>query len=597
MSFNALVFSRSQYLRDTTGVSVPSDAFYTNVVALVRTNPEFVGGVSSYNRNFTMTAGQIQDSTSPTTGVVSSSPTIYNLSPNSPYTANYPTTDSVYSVAFSENVITYLSATSYNRTEYNYSGTYPPANTALTNSSISSYNTATMPSALNIGVGIAGGFTLECWVYVPSTLVVDTFLVGAQHSLWLSMNANRTVTVQYAPFYSYSTRFDPAYSTSKSSGPDTWVTTSTAYSLWNYTSSATLTADSWNHVAVTCNFTPQLGNNTGSVNLFINGTRVGQLLNPTVTIPYGGVRTPYTVGATHNAVFMGSSYEVTGIRFIAGTCLSVDSFTLPTSKVSSNLTGWNGSTNTFTHTACFVTHFSTNGVQVPLIDYSKYRNTIVGQGSDINQPTGSISQLNLSNPTTNLKAILFNGTSSYPVGVAMNPVQQRINSTNSVLGLLSGQNFTINFFFYRTAQSADFVWTTSDSATGLRIQVGNNSNMLLRVGSSTTDRITCTGGAAINTWYYVQFSRTNNTGTSRTYKLTTISSSGTVTSGTDYTATTATDTSFAANSVQLFIGSDVARTTANIFNGYIVDYRVTAGTVRPTPTGFPAAFHPTVAPT
>lgn len=593
MSFNALVFSRSQYLRDTAGVSVPSDGFYNSVVALVRTNPEFAGGVSSYSRNLTPN-GQIHDSTSPTTAFVSSfTYQAYNLSPNSPYTANYPSTDSVYSLAFGLSALTSVSSSSYTSTAESYDGTYPNANTALTGNINISSNAARMPSALNIGVAIAGGFTLECWVYVPSTVLESTFLVGAQHSVWLTMNANRTVNVQYAPFYTYTTEERAASTSSKSSSPAKWLTLSTAYSLWNYTSSATLTADSWNHVAVTCNFTPQLGNNTGSVNLFINGTRVGQLLNPTVPITYGGVRTPYTTDAAHNAIIMGSRHEVTGIRFIAGTCLSVDSFTPPTSKVSSNITGWNNSASTFTHTACFVTHFTTSGAQVPLIDYSKYRNIIVPAGADVNQPIDSLSQLTLSNPTTNLKPMLFNGTNSYPVGVAMTPINQQLYSNNSILGLLNGQNFTVNFFFYRTASSADYM--LDYGLMQLRVTTGNL--VTLTIGGSSTARIFLTAGSAnVNTWYYLQFSRTNNGGTSRTYKLTTISSSGTVYTGTDYTATTGTDAVYGSTASQLYIGSDTARTSSSIFYGYIVDYRVTAGSVRPTPTTFPLAFHPTVAP-
>jgi hypothetical protein len=608
MSFNAFKFVRSEFLRSTAGVSVPSDIYFNNVILLARTNPEFTGTTSSVNRNFAFN-DQIHDTSSPTSATLpsgTSSIGSFVLSPNSPYTTNYPSTDSVYSLATNVPITSSpLYATNY---QTSTSLPYPTPSPVLQPINISpTLQSLTMSNALNIGTAIAGGFTLECWVYVPSGVISagDTLLVGAQYSVCLRLLSNRTINVQYAPFYSFTKSYRPYDPGDGKSSPtdEAWVTQTYSAYLWDYTSSQTLNLDSWNHVAVTCNFTPQVGSNTGSVNLFINGTRVQQLPNPTVTsvsngeiTTFAGVRTAYTSGSyTPNAVHIGSPYEVTGIRFIAGNCLSVDSFTPPTSKVSSNIVGWNGSTSTFTHTACFVTHFSTNGSQVPLIDYSKYENSIVPLDGNTNQFADSVtSQLNLNNATPNLKAMYFNGTSIYPIGVVMSPIQQRINTNNNVLGLLSGQNFTVNFFFYRTASSADYLF---DHGL-MQIRVNTSSQVTITIGTSSTARITLAAGSAnLNTWYYIQFSRTNNGSTSRTYKLTVISSSGTVYTGTDYTATTSTDASYTTTTHQLKVGGDITRTTSAIFSGYIIDYRVTGGIVRPTPTSFPAAFHALVAPT
>jgi len=598
MSFAVLKFARSQYLRDTIGVFVPSDAYWSYVIALVRTNPECT--------NLTSTAGarqltlyNLNDSNSPTAAGLNgySGTGIWFLSPNSPYTTNYPSTDSVYS--FSQNNY-YLSTSinNYGRPVYSSVG-YPSAGTDLDQSSYQispTYNQIWMDGSFDIGVAIKNGFTLECWVYVPTTGIstLSGFLLGAQHSVFLFVNSNLTVNVQYSPFYNTTNSFTPAgvdgygYAYSAS-----YSTTNSSVNLWNYTSSATLTAGSWNHVAVTCSYTPQMGTNTGSTNLFINGTRVGQQLNPTVSTGFTGIRTPFTGSQVYkNTIIIGSKLEITGIRFIAGNCLSIDSFTRPTSKVSSNIIGWNGSTSTFTSTACFVTHFSTNGKYVPLIDYSPYRHYVTASNAAyyIQQ---DYSLPNISYATTNLKSIYFNGTTSPNVGLMQNPQQQLLNTTNSVLGLLNDQSFTVNFFFYRTAYSNDYIFDH-----GVIQLYVSGTTLNLRLGSSSIYIGLAAGSANTGTWYYVQLSRTNN-GTSKTEKLIAIDQYGTVYSAGDYTHASRGANlvpAFAPTASQLFIGSDAANTSSTILNGYIVDYRVTAGLVRSTPTAFPN-FHPTAAPT
>jgi hypothetical protein len=596
MSFNALRFLRSQYLRDTTGVAVPSDAYWSYVIALVRTNPDYTG-TSSYYARRNLAFNSMGDSDSPTAATLGGySASYYHLSPNSPY-KTYPSTDSIYTLSMDAYQL-YSSINQYSKTNSSTTGPGYPAAPGSDLEQTYNYISANqsqmvMDSALDIGVAIKGGFTLECWVYVPTTGIstLSGFLLGAQHSVFLFVNSDRTVTAEYSPFYNVYNQFSPGGSSKAGSYPDTYNTIANSVKLWSYTSSATLTAGSWNHVAITCSYTPQMGTNTGSTNLFINGTRVGQQLNPTVSTGFTGVRTPLnSLNTKPNAIIIGSRLETTGIRFIAGNCLSVNSFTSPTSKVSSNVIGWNGSSSTFTNTACFVTHFTTNGKQLPLIDYSPYRHYVTA--SNTTYPVQQASNLpSVSNPTTNLQSMYFNGSTSPSIALIQNPQQQLLNTTNSVLGLLSGQNFTVNFFFYRTAQSADYIFDHGI----MRLYVNNGNQLSLRI-SSTTDRILlAAGSASLSTWYYVQFSRTNNGGTSRTYKLTAISSSGTVYTGTDYTATTVTDQSYSATASQLFIGSDAANTSSNILNGYMVDYRVSGGIVRPTPTSFPN-FHPTVAP-
>lgn len=599
MSFAVLRFARSQYLRDTIGVFVPSDAYWSYVIALVRTNPEFTN-LTSYAGARQLTVYNMNDSNSPTVAGLNgySGTGTWFLSPNSPYTTNYPSTDSVYS--FSQNSY-YLSTSinNYGRPVSSSAG-YPSAGTDLDQSSYlisPTYNQIWMDGSFDIGVAIKNGFTLECWVYVPTTGIsaLSGFLLGAQHSVFLFVNSNLTVNVQYSPFYNTNYSTTPGgVDEYGASYPASYTTTNSSVNLWNYTSSATLTAGSWNHVAVTCNYTPQMGTNTGSTNLFINGTRVGQQLNPTVSTGFTGIRTPFTGSQTYkNTIIIGSKLEITGIRFIAGNCLSIDNFTRPTSKVSSNVIGWNGSTSTFTHTACFVTHFSTNGKYVPLIDYSPYRHYVTA--SNATYPVEQSSYLpNISYATTNLKSIFFNATSP-TVGLMQNPQQQLINTTNSVLGLLNDQSFTVNFFFYRN--STDNKYYIFDHGVLQLYIVGTTLN--LRLGSTSSYISLANGSANTGTWYYVQLSRTNN-GTSKTEKLTAIDQYGTVYSAGDYTHGTRGGNlvpAFAANASQLFIGSDYLSTASTIFkNGHIVDYRVTAGLVRSTPTSFPN-FHPTAAPT
>jgi hypothetical protein len=595
MSFNVLRFSRSQYLRDTTSASVPSDAYWSYVIALVRTNPDYTG-TSSYSARRNLSYPSMGDSDSPTAATLNGAGAyLYYVFPNSPYKTTYPTTDGIYSFSMD----TYQLNSSINQYAKSSSSTtgYPAApgsNLEQTYNYISaSYNQIYMDSALDIGVAINGGFTLECWVYVPTTGIstLSGFLLGAQHSVFLFVNSDRTVTAQYSPFYNVTNEFSPGGSGKGGSYPDSYSTVARSVNLWNYTSSATLTAGSWNHVAVTCSYTPQMGTNTGSTNLFINGTRVGQQLNPTVSTGFTGVRTPQSSSSTlKNVVIIGSKLETTGIRFIAGNCLSIDSFTRPTSKVSSNVIGWNGSSSTFTHTACFVTHFTTNGKQLPLIDYSPYRHYVTSNTTSY--PVQQTSNLpSVTNPTTNLQSMYFNGVSSPNIALIQNPQQQLVNTTNSVLGFLNNQSFTVNFFFYRTVNSNDYIFDT-----GVVQLYVTGTQLCLRLGTSTLYIALASGSANTGTWYYVQLSRTNNGGTSKTFKLTAIDQYGTVYSGTDYTSSTrGGEYGWTATSPQLFIGSDYLNTSSAILSGYIVDYRVSGGIVRPTPTNFPN-FHPTVAP-
>jgi hypothetical protein len=597
MSFNALKFTRSQHLRDSLGRAIPTDVYWNYVIALVRTNPKFTGTRSFY-ANRTLFSSTVSDSDSPTFGNFTTyNYPFYYLSANSPYTS-YPSSDNVYSFSTTYPAPTPPDATSFYRTLVSYTAPHPTANPALPvpNSGYNtSYHQFNLPSANNIGVAITNGFTLECWVYVPAagSANLSGFLIGAQHSLFLSVNSNLTVNVKYIPFYRTTTSeipYVPADQNGEGGQDAAWFTTTNGVSLWEDISTETLTTNKWNHVAVTCNYTPQVGNNIGSTNLFINGRRVGQQPNPTIGATVAGVRTPYTEsGQQANAIIIGSKFEITGIRFIAGHCLSVDNFIPPTSKVNGTTAGWNNSTSTFTHNACFVSHFSNNGDQLPLIDYSKYRHYVTNLDSlyGIDQTSNLPA---VSNATTNLKSIAFDGAFSYPVGLMQNPQQQLINTNNSILGLLNTQDFTVNFFFYKPAQTTT---TTEDVLFDhglMRLVVTSSNTIIFRNPSS--NRLTLPAGSSnINTWYYVQFSRIFNSPNSRTYKLTAISSNGTVYTAADFTDTRNTDQAYAPTAAQLFIGADTVRTQSNIFNGYIVDYRVTAGMVRPTPTSFPI-FHP-----
>lgn len=597
MSFAVLRFARSQYLRDNTGVFVPSDAYWSYVIALVRTNPECTNS-TSYSGSRTLLTSSMHDTSSPNSAYLNGygGAGTWFLYPNSPYTTNYPSTDSVYSL--SQNTY-YLSTSINNYARVANSNVDYPASpgselSQYYNLISTSYNQIQMDSYLDIGVAIKNGFTLECWVYVPTTGIstLSGFLLGAQHSVFLFVNSNLTVNVQYSPFYNTTYSSTPAgvdeYGASYAAS---YTTTNSSVNLCTLTSSATLTAGSWNHVAVTCSYTPQMGANTGSTNLFINGTRSGQQLNPTVSTGFTGIRT-YSISADtfKNVVIIGSKLEITGIRFIAGNCLSIDSFTPPTSKVSSNVIGWNGSTSTFTSTACFITHFSTNGKNVPLIDYSPYRHYVTASTSAYYIDQSSLLP-SISNATTNLKSIYFNGTTSPTVGLMQNPQQQLLNTTNSVLGLLNNQSFTVNFFFYRTAYSNDYIFDH-----GLVQLYVTGTQLALRLGTSTLYIALAAGSATTGIWYYVQLSRTNNGGTSKTFKLTAIDQYGTVYSGTDYTTSSrGGDVAYSANASQLFIGSDYLNTSSAILSGYIVDYRVSGGLIRSTPTTFPN-FHPTVAP-
>lgn len=609
MSFNAFKYTRSKFLRDISVDNVPYDVFFNNVVFLPRVNPGW-NGVAAVDYAYS-TGVTVTDQSSPSSGSEQGSLVTGLIAPISPYQSNYPSMDGIYT--FRTDVEFKIEATTTATTS---SGTTPalPYPDAITSFSLASkhrlqYGTAT------IGMSIPGGYSLECWVYVPNQAISSNgMLVVAQDCISLGLDFNKRIVAQYNPFF-----YSIQNTTTDENDNPLYETISQSLNLYDFTTNPLTTG--WHHVALTCNYAPQLGANTGKITLFIDGAVIDQQTDPTQATTYAGrpvgVRTET---GSQRQIYFGSTAQITGVRFVAGNPLSTTAFTPPTSKVQSNILGWNGSNATFSNSACVITHFIEPGKRLQFYDASPYRNYVIARYSmTVKAPSTVTSTLTIPpglTNSTNVRGIVFNGSSSSPVGALINPERYDAEtngrnvlslSTSSIPATNNSASFTVNFFFYRTGTTADVIWSNAEAgATRIAIQVETGNVLRLQVGtatSTTTARINITNAAIAGRWYYVQLTRSVS-GITRTYNLTAIDQFGTVYTGTTINNTVAIDfdpigvynlsNGASHQRSALAIGGGLSRSVlTEIFGGTVVDYRVTLGVVRSMPVAFPIDFHAT----
>jgi len=629
MSINVLRFVRSDYIRKNSGAITPTDSYFSNIAILLRANPNFTGSATDPIYPYAATGPSyptaiFHDSTSPTASVGQYySPKGAAISvavPYSPYSSAYPSTDGVYIMQGNTGTNGGISPTGFSPyTEIRTIETGAQSGTAPTTSEIAAAGNIlgdqhrVQLSSSAKSTAIANGFTVEFWVEIPAnSFSSSTLLVGVSGDISFTLQVNKAITVNWAPFaFSHGPYYD---------GADI-----TTYNIDYYTAVAQTTSalsPGWHHIAFTCSYQAIIGTNSGSVNLYVDGSRVAQTLNTVIPSTVTGGTSYETV--TGNAgtytsrplvirspsnfyCFNASPFPLTGIRIILGNCLSTAAnFTPPTQKVTSNIIGWNGSASTFTHNGCWISHFTTWGNDTKTINYG-YKNYKISMGYSGTNTNNSYATPNLVTvsstiPTvsnsvynTGAQSLSFTGQALGNLGFFRNSYQ---TSSEGAVDLV-GNDFTVNFFMQRTSgTSTDILWSNNNvvsANTGtIALYITSGNALALRVGTSSTARITAST-ISNNVWYYVQLSRSGTT-----FTLSSVASGGSVTSGT-YAATTIptqitiTSSSYYAPTLAFNIGGDSSVTAANAFYGLIADYRLTLGVARGTPSGYPAYFSPTTA--
>jgi hypothetical protein len=624
MSINVLRFVRSDYIRKNSGTITPTDSYFSNIAILLRANPNFTGSATDpiypYTTSGTYPTAIFHDSTSPTQSVgqyfARYGNAISVAVPYSPYSSAYPSTDGVYIMQGNTGTTTgFYNSTAITTTDSGVqSGTAPTTSEIAAAGSIEGLQHRVQLSSTAKSTAIANGFTVEFWVEIPvGSFSSSTSLIGVSGDITFTLQTNKTITVSWAPYaFSHGPYYD---------GGD-----NTAYYIDYYTAvtqtTSTLSAG-WHHIAFTCNYQAIIGTNSGSVNLYVDGSRVAQDLNKQIqstvsgTTTYKTILTSYATYSNRPLVirspsnfycFNASPFPLTGIRIILGNCLSTAAnFTPPTQKVTSNTIGWNGSSSAFTYSSCWISHFTTWGNDTKTINYG-YKNYKISMSYSVTPTYNSYATPNVVTvsstiPTvsnsvysTGAQSISFTGQANGNLGFFRNPYQ---TSSEGAVDLV-GNDFTVNFFMQRTSGTGvDILWSNNNAVSAgtgtITLYITSANALALRVGTSTTTARITTSTISNNVWYYVQLSRSNTT-----FTLSSVASGGSVTSGTYTTAaiptqSTTTSTSYNDPTLAFNIGGDSSVTAANAFYGLIADYRLTLGIARGTPSGYPTYFSPTTA--
>jgi hypothetical protein len=312
-------------------------------------------------------------------------------------------------------------------------------------------------------------YTIEAWVY-PTTLTGWGYQSGIDTQSSLIGNASPTSITNYWSFGPY---------------PDGTV----KFKYFNgisitVTSTATITAGQWSHIAMT--------KTSSGIIVWVNG--VGTTVAAIVGTPQTAGGTPLSIGQINNTAING---YVSNIRIVKGTAVYTSNFTPPTAPL----------------TAITNTQLLMSGTNAGIFDNAIKNNAeTVGNAqvstSVVKYGTGSMS---------------FDGTGDW------------LTSPDTINLQLGTGKFTIEGWVYLNAiGSARGFVSKGTSTTGWSLGT-NSSNQLVFNHSSST--ITSTGTLAASIWYFVTVVR-EGTGTNQTKIYINGTNDGIGTVATDFNQTT-----------------------------------------------------------
>jgi hypothetical protein len=347
---------------------------------------------------------------------------------------------------------------------------------------------------------MTGDFTYECWIYPVSTAAL--FLpaqIGSETSgrFYAAINTSRTINLEY-------------------------------FGVGTITlSGATVTANTWNHLAITRSGSTMRG--------FINGVLAGSTTSLTGTIGNAGST---FIGASGTGTAPINGY-ISNLRIVNGTALYTTPFVPPVAPF-------------------------TNISNTKLLLNATNANIYDATGENVIETVGN-AQVSTAVKKWGDSSVAFDGTGDYLV----------IPTTNAPCQFGS-QDFTIEAWIYSTTIGNQQMILSN------RIAVSGTANFdlqivssRLRFGTTTTDLLVGTITLSSNTWYHVTVSRVS--GTARMF----------INGVLDVSTTTSFNLS--NNSITHVGTNGTYAPTTYPFIGYIQDLRITKGVGRYQGTFTPPA--------
>jgi len=291
----------------------------------------------------------------------------------------------------------------------------------------------------------------------------------------------------------------------------------------NMTSNARISANAWNHVAVTRN---------GSIwNTWVNGINSGNTDGQGGTIPDNSANV--TVGSRGNVTGINQTpVYFSGFRVVKGTAVYTTNFTPPTSPL----------------TAIANTSLLLNSTNAGIVDAAVKNNL----------ETAGNASISTAQSKWGTSSIYFDGTGDWLLdSLGTNPDSQ-----------LRTGNFTIELWVYLASAdvgSARGLVSKGTSTTGYSVSLNSTEKVVF---SFTTSTITSTGSMPTDSWVHIAVVR-SGTGANLTKIYINGVNDGTGTVSTDFSQTN-----------NLYVGAD--RVAGSPMKGYIQDLRITRGLARYT---------------
>lgn len=314
-------------------------------------------------------------------------------------------------------------------------------------------------------------YTIEAWVF-PTPLTNWSYNDGTSQRVCMVGNMNNNDGVDY---WSFGPANDGTVKFYYYNGSAVYVS-----------SSATLTSNQWNHIAMT--------KSASGITIFVNG--VASTTTAVSGTPQSSAATPLTIGRHNNTNING---YISDLRIVKGTAVYSGNFTPPSGPLS----------------AITNTKYLLNGINAGIVDASRKNNTYTVNGAKV-----------ATNVVKFDKSIVLNGTNDY-ISVPNDP----LFSLNS--------DFTVELWFNFSSLGASpytFISNYVNSGAGWELQFRGDASNVFRWGFGDTAVLnSSTQSLSTGTWYHL--AATRNGSTVRLFLNGT--QIGSITSSTAYTSTAA----------------------------------------------------------
>ncbi len=415
-----------------------------------------------------------------------------------------------------------------------FSPTYPGYTTAANGGSAyfdgsGDYLTAPYTTA-NFDWYTAGvDFTIEYWFFANS-LTGTSYVDGGVTKSTVVGNRSATATTDYWSF-----------------GPNTSGTVTFYYYNGGpvvVNSTSTITANTWNHVAMT--------KTSSGITIFVNG--IAQTTTAISGTPQSSASFPITVGQGNNTSYNG---YVSDLRIVRGTAIYSGNFTPPTSPLTAvtNTKLLLNATNAGIFDSSTINDMETVGNAQVSTTQAKFGTTSAyfdGSGDNLFMPSAPSMNFGTGNWTIECWVYVSTRTTNYPLIFGNN----RGSFTTDALALTASNSDNVSYNDKFVIAWGSAGWSSPSA--------GNSQLLVANVTNST------------GTWYHLAIVRDSSTSV-KMFRNGTQVANATVSSGATF------NWGYSGS----FVGGGNWDGAQGYFNGYIDDLRVTAGVARYTTTFTP----------